>query len=218
MKSLLTSGCYRNLQFCSFQRDPNNPYVFHKSVRIRGQNISVRVEIEFSSATESLSSNLGRYGYEQSQRTASTESFFLRGLQSADAVFYFGHARNGGGPDFAPPIFVPGKNKVDYNGYYLVNRPGLKKMLGALSSQKKAPVIGILACNSREHFLRRLLAAAPDSGIITTLDVTTVDEPFTAILGASDALMRGKCQKSFYQSLRMTARNTQFITMDGMFE
>ena len=91
-------------------------------------------------------------------------------------------------------------------------------MTSALSGSKKAPIIGVMACNSRDLFLRKLRAVAPDSGFITTLDVSTVAEPFTATLGAIDSLMRGQCQKSFYQSIRMTSRNQQYITMDGMFE
>jgi hypothetical protein len=218
MRRLALQGCYGNLEFCGFRQDPNNEYVFRKNVRIRGQTVGVRMEIQFGSATESLSRNLGRNRAEQESRTSFMNSYFTRSLQSADAVFYFGHARSGGGPDFAPPVFVSGTNKVDYRGYYLPNRFGLKRMISGLSGSRKAPIVGVMACNSRDLFLKKLRAVAPDTGFISTLDVSTVAEPFTATLGAIDSLMRGQCQKSFYQSIRLTSRNQQYITMDGMFE
>lgn len=219
LRALLTSRCYGNLQFCGFTMDPGNPYRFHKNVFIHKRSYRAQVEMHFSSVTEYFSENTGYKRGQQNERTSSTEGFFGRSLRDADAIFYFGHARNGGGPDFAPPILVRGKNKVDYNGYYLVHRPGLNKMVSSLrGAEKQAPILGLMACNSRVHFLNSLRKAAPNTGVISSWDVTTIDEVYTATIGAVDALLRGQCQKSFYQSLRMTARNQRYITMDGMFE
>lgn len=219
LKNLLTSRCEGKARFCGFRIDPQNPYRFLREVDIHGNKYTARVEVYFASATEYLNSNLGDYRSHQEQRTQFMESYFTRALQNADAVFYFGHSRNGGGPDFAPPVFIPGLNKLDYDGYYEVKRPGFKKMINALkSSSKKAPVIGLMSCASRDHFLSKLRTTSPQSGIITSMDVLTVDVVYTALIGGIDALLRGQCQKSFYQELRMTSNNQKYITMDGMFE
>ncbi|MNJ93303.1 hypothetical protein D3C87_109820 [compost metagenome] len=217
LRDLLKSSCYGRQRFCGFKTDRDNTYVFRKQVTIDGKKYPVRLEMHFSSATEILGQNKG--SQQQRSRTQYTENFFLKGLQSADAIFYFGHARNGGGPDFAPPIFVRGTNKVDYNGYYMPNKPGFSKMLDALrSGRDQAPIIGLMSCNSRYKFLGGTRKAAPDSGVITSTNVLDVDIVYTAMIGAVDAILRGQCQKSFYQSLRMTAKNRAYITMDGMFE
>ncbi|WP_413612976.1 hypothetical protein [Bdellovibrio sp. HCB-110] len=219
LKRLLLTPCYGKARFCGFRQDPKNSYRFLREVQIHGNKYNARVEIHFSSATEYLNANLVDYRTEQKQRTQFMENYFARALQEADAVFYFGHSRNGGGPDFAPPIFIPGRNKVNYDGYYEVQRPGLKKMISALNNgSKKTAVIGLMSCASRDHFLSRVRAAAPKTGVITSMDVLNVDEVYTAMIGGADALLRGQCQRSFYQQLRMTHNNQKFITMDGMFE
>lgn len=219
LRTLLLSPCSGRLRFCGFRQDPQNSYRFTREVQIQGNRYIARVEVYFSSATEYLNLNLNSESRLQKQRTQFIENYFTSALKNADAIFYFGHSRNGGGPDFAPPVFIAGRNKLNYSGYYKVQRPGLKRMISALnSSEKKAPIIGLMSCASREHFLSKIRSLAPHSGVITSMDVLNVDEVFTAMIGGVDAILRGQCQHSFYQSLRMTARNQRYITMDGMFE
>ncbi len=218
IKDMLTNRCRGNLRICGFKQDGKNPYVFTRDVMVLGQKVQARVEMHFSSATEYYSSNIGKYSADQKERTQFMDNFFASALQNADATFYFGHSRNGGGPDFSPPRLTS-KNKVDYSGYYEVVRPGFKKMISALSDgSKQTKIFGLMSCDSRDHFLSKLRATAPHTGVITSTAVLNVDEVYTAMLGAIDALLRGQCQKSFYKELRMTDRNQQFITMDGMFE
>lgn len=219
LSSILTSSCRGNNQLCGFRRESGNMYRFSKPIRIRGKTYTARVEVQFSSETELLSRNTGRYSANQSSRSQYTESFFKNALRNADVTFYFGHSRNGGGPDFNPPVFVPGTNKLNYSGYYKAKRPGLNKMINALSSSDDpTEIVGMFSCDSRDHFLRKIRAVSPHTGVITSLDILTVTEVWTAMNGALDSLLRGQCQKSFYQSLRMTAGNQRYMTMDGVFE
>lgn len=218
LKDLITSRCSGNLRICGFkQQSPNNPYVFTRNVTLFGKQYPVRLEVQFSSATEYFESNTGKYANQQQQRTAFMDKYFADALQNADATFYFGHSRNGGGPDFAPPRLTKAR-KVNYDGYYEVVRPGLQKMMAALNSQKQTKIFGLMSCDSRDHFWRKLRTAAPHTGVITSTAVLNVNEVYTAMIGAVDAILRGQCQKTFYRELRMTERNQQFITMDGMFE
>ncbi|MDG0817135.1 hypothetical protein [Bdellovibrio svalbardensis] len=218
LKDVLTNSCTGSLRICGFKQDPKNPYIFTREVVVFGQKYRARVEMHFSSATEYYSSNVGKYANDQRERTQFMDNFFASALQNADATFYFGHSRNGGGPDFSPPRLTS-KNKVDYDGYYEVVRPGFKKMLSALSNgSSQTKIFGLMSCDSRDHFLGKLRGAAPKTGVITSTAVLNVDEVYTAMIGAIDALLRGQCQKSFYKELRMTERNQKYITMDGMFE
>ncbi|MFM6927339.1 MAG: hypothetical protein ACKOX6_02700 [Bdellovibrio sp.] len=215
VKDLLTSRCSGNARFCGFNQDGD--YSFTKDVNIQGRQVRARILMSFSSESESFDNNLASPS--QVTRTKYMESFWAQSLQRADASFYFAHSRNGGGPDFAPPVLIPGQNKVNYNGYYKVYQPGFKKMLAALNSGNgQARIIGLMSCDSRDHFLRRLRTTAPHSGIITSTNVVTVERVYTAMIGAIDALLRGQCQKSFFKELRMTSENAENITMDGMFE
>lgn len=218
LKNLLRSPCKGNARFCGFRQDPKNDYHFFRDVVIHGNKYLATVELHFSSATEFLNDNLGSYRDEQQQRTKFMETYFKNAIQKADAVFYFGHSRNGGGPDFSPPVFVRGQNKVDYDGYYEIRRPGLKKMLAALNSESKISILGLMSCASREHFLHDIRRVAPETGVITSKDVLNVDYVYTALIGGIDAILRGQCQRSFYESLRLTTENQEYITMDGMFK
>lgn len=216
LRNLLTKPCAGQSLFCDFIQEKE--YIFTRVVTIRGRSYAARVEAYFSSVTELIDRNTGRAGGDQRQRSDYVARFFKNSLAGADAVFYLGHSRNGGGPDFDPPVLVPGTNKVDYNGYYKKKRPGYFMMMSALSGGNQPAILGLMSCDSRDHFMQSLRSKAPETGVITSTAVITVEEVFTALIGGVDAVLRGQCQKGFYKSLRMTTRNQTYITMDGMFE
>jgi len=218
LRRLITGRCPGEAEFCGFDQVSGNPYRFTKRVNLQGRAYQARVDITYASVSEYLNANLGKYASEQKQRSQTSQAIFVNALQNADVVLYFGHSRNGGGPDFNPPIFIPGTNKVNYNGYYKPNRPGFKRMLSALREGHQPSIIGLMSCDSRDHFLSTLHRTAPRSGIITSLNVLDVKGVYTAMIGAADAILRGQCQRGFMSSLRMTEFNQKNITMDGMFE
>ncbi|WP_413289437.1 hypothetical protein [Bdellovibrio sp. HCB337] len=217
LREIITSRCPGEAEFCEFSAD--GPYKYSKSVINQGRRYLARVEIVFASVSEYYSANTGRYSSEQQQRSQAALAAFNSALKNADAVFYFGHSRNGGGPDFNPPIFKPGTNKVDYSGYYKPQRPGYRKLISVLSSSDRKPsILGLMSCDSRDHFLSGLKKVAPRMGVISSKDVLKVDGVYTALIGASDAILRGQCQRGFLESIRRTSFNRQYITMDRMFE
>jgi hypothetical protein len=216
MKKLLTATCRGSVQFCGFRQDGD--YKFSKQVNVHGRGYQVRLEMGFSSVSESFATNMGRKSGEQTQRSSYMEDFFKSGLRNADAVFYLGHSRNGGGPDFKPPVLIEGMNKVNYKGYYQIKRPGYGVMMAGLSGRHQPAILGLMSCDSRDHFVSSLRSAAPRTGVISSTAVITIDEVYTALIGGVDALLRGQCQKTFYKSLRLTPRNQTYITMDGVFE
>lgn len=219
LRRIMTSSCPGKAQFCGFKKDSGNPYRFTKKVKIQGREYTAKVDMVFSSVSEYLDVNTtGKYSGDQRSRSQSAKGFFNSALQNADVVFYFGHSRNGGGPDFNPPIFISGTNKVNYNGYYKVERPGLRNLVSNLGSGKQPAILGLMSCNSRNHFLSSVSNTAPRTGVISSMDVLEVDGVFTALIGGADAVLRGQCQKTFYQSLRLTSFNQRYITMDRMFE
>jgi hypothetical protein len=218
LSRLLTEPCRGNLEYCGFAVSTQNPNLFTKHLRIHGENVLAKVEIHFSSMSEFLEQNLGVFHSEQETRSVFLEKFFVRGISQADAFFYIGHSREGGGPDFRPPVFIPGRNAVNYDGYYLMRTPGLKRMVRALSAPTQAPVIAIMSCDSKHHFLKDIHEKAPQSGVISTTNMLNIDELSNGTIGGVDALLRGQCEKSFYESLRMNIYNQKYFTMDYMFQ
>ena len=217
LRNILKSRCPGRAEFCGFSQ--NSTYSFSKNVVVQKRKYRARVEMVYASVSEYYSANTGRYVNQQQQRSQAAQAAFNSALRNADAVFYFGHSRDGGGPDFSPPIFVRGTNKVNYNGYYRVQRPGMKKMLAALSSGRRQPsVLGLMSCDSRDHFLSSIRRVAPKMGVISSKDVLKVDGVYTALIGGVDAILRGQCQSGFNDSLRLTSFNQRYITMDRMFE
>lgn len=216
LKEIITSRCPGRAEFCEFSQE--STYRFTKNVVVQGRRYRANVDIVFASVSESYSANTGRYASEQRERSATAQATFASALKYADAVFYFGHSRNGGGPDFNPPIFISGTNKVNYSGYYKRERPGFKKMISALSGDRQASILGLMSCDSRDHFLSGLKKVAPRMGVISSKDVLKVDGVYTALIGGADAVLRGQCQRGFADSIRRTDFNQRYITMDRMFE
>lgn len=218
LRRILTSRCPGDAEFCGFEAVPGNAYRFTKKVIVLGKPYQARIDMYYASVSEYLNANIGRYSSEQKTRSQTALAQFKSALQNADAVFYFGHSRNGGGPDFNPPLFIKGTNKVNYGGYYKPNRPGLKNLLSALQDSSRQPsILGMMSCDSRDHFLSSLRKVAPKTGVVSSLNVLQVDGVFTATIGAVDAILRGQCGPGFMASLRQTNFNEKNITMDGMF-
>ncbi|MGE0631203.1 MAG: hypothetical protein AB7O96_02255 [Pseudobdellovibrionaceae bacterium] len=211
----LVAKCRGTARFCGFKEFSGG--VYSKQVHIQGRPYTARIEMHSAAVTDQTSKNQGRNRSEQLQRTAFLENFYSAALQNADAVFYFGHSRNGGGPDFSPPV-LDSHGKPDYSGYYLPRKPGYRLMERALSgSLTQAKVIGMMSCDSKDHFLKKIRPMAPQSGVIYSLAVMPLTHPYTAMVGGVDGLLRGKCG-GYHKSLRMTPGNEQYISMDGMFE
>jgi len=68
----------------------------------------------------------------------------------ADTVIYFGHARNGGGPDFCPPVLTADGQHVDYP-HYQKERRGINGVTKAIRvarlAKKRSSLIAIIGCH-----------------------------------------------------------------------
>ena len=93
----------------------------------------LRVSLIWSAATSKTAKNIGP-GYSR-QLKCSNEAlkFMQKAHESADAVVYVGHSRDGGGPDTFPPQTVLGdptdSQRVDFK-YYRTEKPGLNSLKG----------------------------------------------------------------------------------------
>jgi len=163
----LTQPCqYANQGFCNFtleKLDPFRPrHYFREIVRPiteggeqNEETIHVDLYLMNSSYKVSHLENQTKYKTQQILQSQAAQQFYSWALENADAVFYEGHSRDGGGPDFFPPNMNQ-KGRIDYS-WYKTNQPGLKLMTTSLQRAKSAPLLlGLFSCASDAHFTETL--------------------------------------------------------------
>ena len=190
--------CTDSGRLCGFRADPDDPDLYLKDPDTNGAlHRGVRLRITHASAAPVYARNVeGGDSYDlQSQLTHRAEANFLSGLGEADAVFYIGHARGGGGPDFAPPI-LRGDRHVNYDGYYRRVKPGMKKFLHFLeNAQRPAKVICLLSCKAKGLFVERfgLHGVAPQTMFVTAPALTGYKTVLLATIVVLDSLLERRC-------------------------
>jgi hypothetical protein len=152
----LMGACEGGNQACGFERDKKDMNVFMKTVKVKEQEFVIRVNITASAAGPDDDDN--RTNPYQKHLTHNSRENFLEGVRVAEAVYYVGHSRDGGGPDFKPPRMTKQKH-VEYP-WYVKNKPGLKSLLANLKTDKKherGPLkLGLLSCASTQLFEKRI--------------------------------------------------------------
>ncbi|MBK9321697.1 MAG: hypothetical protein IPM97_01870 [Bdellovibrionaceae bacterium] len=206
----LKAECRGRLRLCGFSEsgDPESgKVVLKKEVKIQGRNVLVRVTLTHASASESFVLNKGELQARQQKLTLQSEENFFDGLKTADMVFYNGHSRNGGGPDFNPPILNK-KGKADYNGYYEVRRIGIKRTYSSLKENpNQGFILGLFSCYSRKHFYSDFMKINPMQKLILTAETIDYFDTLMASMGYLEGFLRGGCG----QELADTAKQGQKI-------
>lgn len=196
LRGVLTSRCRGDLRFCGFKEssDPNSGVVvLQKKMKFQGRKILVRLTLSQASASPSFVKNKGSLKDRQAELTARSEENYFGGLRSADIVLYNGHSRNGGGPDFAPPI-LNSENKVNYKGYYEIKRPGINKVMSALKDNPdKGIIVGLFSCYSHKHFYNTFTKANPNQRLILSADTIDYVDSLKASVGYAEGFLRGMC-------------------------
>jgi len=184
-------------KLCGFQESGNpedGQVQLSKNIEMNGRQIRVTMTLTHSSASEVYSENKTTLYEQQRMLTSQSEQNFLDGLRTADVVFYNGHSRDGGGPDFAPPVLRSSDLHVDYNGYYKVKKIGIRKTLSAMKeSGRRGVVLGLFSCFSRNHFQKTLQSADPTQKLILTEGAIDYLNTMLASLGYLEGILQGEC-------------------------
>ncbi len=202
----ITAKCQNsNESACEFTRvtHPSQAIQTFKRVLFVGDHyIEFAITTAYSSYSYANSKNKTIYAEQQAAKTAETEGLFLDSLIHSDVVLYSGHSRDGGGPDFAPPVQFGSNGGVNY-GWYHANRPGWKKMESALSSDSsQMKLLGLFSCLSSAHFSAGLKKLLPDSQFIlsTSLVNNSMSAPTLTLL--FDHILQGKCLNDLQSDLK----------------
>jgi hypothetical protein len=198
LRSVLRETCQGpNSLLCNFAEsgDPSSgKLVFQKNIKMMGQKILVRITMTQASASEKWASNKGELAGRQKFLTQQSEASYFGALKtSSDIVFYNGHSRNGGGPDFMMPV-LNSSNHTDYKGWYEIQRVGIKHALANLAANpNKGVVVGLFSCYSRKHFLDNFLSQNPNQRLILSADTIDYFDTLKTSAGYLEGMMHGLC-------------------------
>ena len=125
------------------------------------------LEIQIINAARSEDDEDNRKDPEQIKMSELTQKRYHESFSNSQFVFYLGHSRNGGGPDFSPPKLLP-NGHTDYDWYQKtkINSNKMVSELTKISPQNRPLVFSILGCNSRLHYYNRLRNVLPKAGLI----------------------------------------------------
>lgn len=126
--------------------------------------------------------------------------------QGHEIVMYVGHARDGGGPSFEPPLVLENKH-VDYS-WYRKNQLGHKEEVEAFKEavcKGKAPEIySSLTCSSHLHFYKKgkFPEVSPSTAFVLSQRTIFADEGVAAMLSTIENALSRHCAPEWNQSLR----------------
>jgi hypothetical protein len=205
----LTDSCkYDGQGFCEFRLisggDDEINHYSRQFLTPDRQMTTVNVYTMNSSYSARNSENKTIYKVKQDQKTVAVRNFYGSAMANSDMVFYEGHSRDGGGPDFAPPR-ENGSGTVNYP-WYRTNKPGLKHLLASLDNAARKPSqLGLFSCASRGHFLRALQQHAPGSPIILSTRVVEASKTRTAMLRTLESVLNFECKEDLSDRLSGTS-------------
>lgn len=186
--SLLEPCPSSKIHTCGFTRSEKYPDVLYKKTKEK----SLRIIVTHSAVSTDDQNN--RNNPYQRLQSEYAERVFQEGLRRGHVVFYNGHSRFGGGPDFTYPR-IDEKGEIDKN-FYRSHREGLKDMLKNLSSNSNSRLqsFGLFSCSSTQYF-KAGIQKRTEAQVITSLEALHHDkalsqslEELNKILGSSDNL------------------------------
>ncbi len=195
----ILAPCRGEQMACGFSRDLADSDLFTKPIRVNGALKTVRLTVVNSSvATDDDENSRDPF---QRWKSANAQSVFLDGLREADVVFYNGHSRFGGGPDFRPPVLAR-DGTVDAPSYK-ARSSGLKRMIASFDDSRatrapdfaKLKILGLFSCESSKHFntkIRRVSSA----GLISSPQLMYYSDALVQSLSALDDILAARCPRN----------------------
>ena len=213
-RNALIAPCSPGMNVCGFNRAGD---LYSKTIQgPDGKSNRLTISISQGTLTSSNLKNTTELRARQYEKCeAATTKFFDEVSRGSEVVLYIGHARDGGGPDFCPPVRRADKH-TNYD-WYQAQTPGLYKLLSSMQTSKTAgkenQIVGLYSCYSRRHFHRKMAAKIPDAGYILTDIAIMSPDAIASVVTTVDAVMGQKCVKGFAEGLKLSSG----VKMFGMF-
>jgi hypothetical protein len=173
--------------------------------------------MDSSASSDDLDNRTNPFQLWKSERV---QKSFLTALKEADIVFYDGHSRRSGGPDFQPPR-ISENGHVRY-GWYDQNQPGMKLILSELNERVASPLrlMGFFSCAS-SRWLEDLedleLPLGKKVGFITSSRLIYFSDAMESMLGALSGVLGMQCQPDF-NKLMSSQENQAGTVIEGFFD
>lgn len=135
----------------------------------------------------------------QAWRSRYARETFVDSFAEADAVFYNGHSRAGGGPDFDPPLLTA-SGEVDFSRYRR-EQPGIRQVLESLGKKPHPGLIGFFSCASDQLFVGRVSRVAPDVGLIASSELLYFSDAMESLTAAVSGLLEMRCEPEYSEKL-----------------
>ena len=176
---------------------------------------SERVLLHIVSSAVSANDDENRTQHEQREQSHLAEKEFLAALSQSDAVFYIGHSRDGGGPDFFPPRLTRDKH-VDYP-FYVGSKESLSKVLKTLKGRPKEKplLLGMMSCSSTAHFANELTNAFEKLTLISSSALIYYTEALSNTLSALDTFINRTCAVDISKNLKSPFSKLATINIKG---
>jgi hypothetical protein len=157
-----------------------------------GESKTIRISVTSSSVSPDDEENR-KNPLQHWQSLYASRSFF-QALKTADIVFYNGHSRSGGGPDFAPPV-VDSKGHVKY-AWYKSRATNLKAMQNVIRGSRgsRLKVVGLFSCASEQLFTQKIASAKPGLGLISSRQLLYFSDALENSFISLSALLEMKCR------------------------
>lgn len=249
-----TSSCYGKKSVCGFRLVGGNSRraVLEKSLKAplalgtSSNQLKIRITLTYSAANSRDEDNFsgGKISSSQKSATAAAEQVFFGGIRGldrngvkerCDVCVYYGHARDGGGPDFGPVPYEwrDNQGQIDYSQFHS-RRTNYRRLLGAISEAQGNPpaLVAVLACYSQSHFWKKkacidrsqpnckpvsLTDFSSRTGYILTSDYSWF-ENFERTFGVlMDGVLGLKCASAFKANYGALRSNDKFNEAYGLY-
>lgn len=190
---------------CGFQRNREDLNILEKTwSNHKGSLFNLRLRITASSF--GMDDEENRHTTYQKHLSKVSEINFFSGLSTADAVYYIGHSRDGGGPSFSPPVLKKDQH-VDYN-WYKKNNQSFHKMLKYLRLHSRQRPrhqlkLGLLSCASHQLFDKRIHQVSARTETLTVPNLIYYTDALKKVLEDLSALMSKKTNGSVRKNSRL---------------
>ncbi len=183
---------------CDFQRSKVDADLLEK--KIVGPDLRPHeIELRIASSAAGPDDQENASDPYQAWKSIVAKRHFLEGIRDADAIFYNGHSRGGGGPDFSPPR-LDKFGHVDYR-WYKIQRPGLREMWKQFRMANTMPkLVGLYSCVSTDLMPRN--KGTLRTGWITFSHLLYFADALQSIKDSLSALVGATCPREFERVLK----------------
>lgn len=199
LQSALLNPCSSSTnRLCGYSvKTPNQ---LSKSVtNSNGSRTVINISLISSSISQDDNWNRGTGAPQQNKASSTAREDFKTALLSSDIVFYIGHARAGGGPDFNPPRLKENQ-QVDLNSYK-TEKAGITLLLKNLKDSRNLQLLGLFSCNSAKLFSERLTGTRKDISYLLAGDIATPSAMNSSMWASLDAITGPTCSAEMKDKL-----------------